>query len=159
MVDKKQSPNTKEVTTWETDWDLDELKFETPNGTAVYKYAGLVPYVKEIRQTTKTMRGTPTWETAGYEEVERDGHCAMCNRRVFVCESHPITAEEEIGERIVAWKKTGAHEPPLAYCQRCIKEDPDVKMQLDEQVRVDNYMPTEYERFLEAQTAALGGKV
>lgn len=161
MTERKRDPNTgqflKEVISWETDWDLDELKFETPEGTAIYKYAGLVPYRKEIKRTTKTLHGTPTWETAGYEDVERSGDCTVCGKRVFTCESFPIQAKEEIGDRIVAWKKTGANEPPLAYCQVCIKEDPDVKMQLDEQKRQDEYVPTPYERELARRTAELGG--
>ena len=163
MTERKRDPNTgqflKEVVSWETDWDLDELKFETPDGTAVYKFAGLVPYRKEIRRTTETMRGVKTWETAGYEDVERDGLCVKCRRRVFVCESFPVMAEEEMGDRVVVWKKTGPNEPPQAFCQTCAKEDPDIKEKLDEQLRQDNYVPTPYERWLRKRTEEMGGTV
>jgi len=140
-------------------WDLNELKFETPEGTAVYKYAGLVPYVKEIRQPTKTLRGIPTWETAGYEEVERDGRCVVCGKRVFYCDSPGIEAPDEIGDRIVAWKKVGNHEPPLVYCKTCIQNDPDVKAQQDEQEYQNSRQLTAYEQFLQQKTRELGGKV
>lgn len=158
-----QDPETgqvlKKVVTWETNWDLDELKFRTPDGIAKYVFVGTIPFKRELTRVTETMRGIKTWETAGYEEVFIPGVCQDCGKRLFQCTTHPIRADEEVGDRVVHFKKSGPREPPDTFCGKCIRKDPEIKAALDEAEYQKNRVKTEYELFLEKKTAEYGGVV
>jgi len=58
---------------------------------------------------------TNTGEKAVYEFA---GQCEICGKRVFVCISHPVRCDGEIGERVAAFQPASKGQV-YAYCQSC----------------------------------------
>ena len=104
------------------DWRKNELEFETDEGTATYINVGKVPYRRDKRKWVK-VRGHETWEADGVEEMFHSATCTRCDKRVFVCTSHPIRADAELGMRIAHVVKTSSSEPPAIYCGDCVYRD------------------------------------
>jgi len=136
------------------DWRKKELEFETPEGTARYVYTGTLTHKKEVRKWGK-FRGRETWEADGIEEEPLNGDCMRCKQRTFICDSHPIRADSEVGNRIAHFVKNSGQEPPSVYCGDCVYIDnPNLLQQI---MAGERNEPTEEEKFLARMTAALGG--
>jgi len=142
------------------DWNLNELKFETPEGTAVYKYLGTEKFVREIRKTVQKNDGSFTWTSDGFEEEPMPGDCMGCGLRLFVCDTHPIRSDYEVGDHIAHIKKTMNNQPPEVYCGSCIVSpaiNPEVVEAVEEQKRQDTRVKTAQELHYEDLTRRLGG--
>ena len=118
-------------------WDINELKFETPEGVAKYAWVGTIPWRREIRKWIE-WRGTWTWATDGYEDVEMEGVCLRCGMRLFVCTTDPVRADDEVGDHLCAYVKNTSVEPHSTYCQACVEiANPALKEAWDNQAIAD----------------------
>ena len=138
------------------DWRKNELEFETDEGTATYINVGKVPYRRDKRKEVK-VRGRETWEADGVEEMFHSGTCARCDKRVFVCTSHPIRADSEVGMRIAHVVKTSSSEPPAIYCGDCVYRDNPNLLEVIAAGKSATEQVTEEDRYLANLTAVFGG--
>ena len=138
------------------DWRKNELEFETDEGTATYINVSKVPYYKDKRVWGKA-RGRETWWSDGTEKMFHKGECAKCGQRVFVCSSHPIRADAEMGMRIAHFVKTSSTEPPAIYCGDCVYRDNPNLLEVIAEGKAATKALTEEERYLKNLTAVFGG--
>ena len=138
------------------DWRKNELEFETPEGTATYQSTGKVSYNKEIREWVK-VRGRETWQTGGFEKKFHSPECVKCGQRTFVCTSHPIRADAELGMRIAHFVKTNSTEPPAIYCGDCVYRENPHLLEAIAAGKKATEQRTEEDIYLENLTAVFGG--
>ena len=145
------------------DWRKNELEFETPEGTVVYKYTGTRTFKRDKRKMVEKMSGGYTWEADGVESISLEGECARCKKRTFVYGDDnkivppPKEVVEQMGLRIAHFVNTGAHEPPATYCGDCVYRDNPNLLEIIAEGKQATKALTEVERYLKNLTAVLGG--
>ncbi len=138
------------------DWRKNEIEFETDEGTAKYLYVGKVPYFRDKRVWGE-VRGRETWWADGVEKMFHNGECQRCKTRVFVCTTHPIRADGEMGTRIAHFVKTSSSEPPAVYCGDCVYRDNPNLLKVIAEGKQATEALTEEDKYLANLTAVFGG--
>lgn len=88
------------------------------------------------------------------------GNCYVCGQRTFVCTTQD-RADKEIGERLAAFVPSSPNEPATIYCQKCVlTANPNIAQHVVAGIQAmeANKNKSEFERYLEQMTAALGGR-
>ena len=107
--------------------------------------------LKSGTMRTHTIMGEPNTITA-------PGECHVCKEKVYMCISHPIRADEEIGRYLAAFVKEGDHELATVYCQEHYLEyNPHIQEAIEQGRIAMQRLATEEEIHLATETARLGG--